>query len=457
MRVFPPAIEIADDEGFAPEKDIFKRAEFGKGLANLLRLADDPLVIALDGPWGSGKTTFIKMLAGQLRQNGHPVIYFDAFANDYIDDAFVAIAGEVIALSQAMKKEKTAAHKKFLERAVRAGRAILRSGAKIGVKAATLGALDAADVSELKSVTKDVADEASTKADEYIKMLLSRQGEERQSIERLRIALSELAGTLAAKPSKSDGERPEEPPLIFIVDELDRCKPPFALELLEKIKHVFSVSGVHFVLVSHLAQLENSVRFNYGGDIDARTYLQKFYNLIVHLPGDGKYDSDRVIRKFLDYLKPRFPHDQQALQFVEMVAQVRGLTLRAVERIVVYMSLAIAFTTSKNTRYFRPSPILAGLCVLKTLEPELFQKAKSGSLTFEEVSKVFGFSQWPKEHSQEWALRWWQYSLSTDLDLQNEEWRNFGRGLWEFNIGDRNDIVRLVANSVVDRMQIPED
>jgi len=84
--------------------------------------------------------------------------------------------------------------------------------------------------------------------------------------------------------------------MIFIVDELDRCKPPFALELLEKIKHVFSVAGIHFILVTHLTQLETSVRYNYGTDIDARTYLQKFYNLIAHLPGNGKYENDRVIR-----------------------------------------------------------------------------------------------------------------------------------------------------------------
>ena len=50
MRIFPPAIEIGEREGFSPEKDIFKRAEFGKGLADLVRLIEDPLVVVLDGP-----------------------------------------------------------------------------------------------------------------------------------------------------------------------------------------------------------------------------------------------------------------------------------------------------------------------------------------------------------------------------------------------------------------------
>src|SRR5690606_32523872 len=119
----------------------------GIGLTNLIRVVDDPLVIALDAPWGSGKTTFVKMLAGHLRNEGHPVIYFDAFANDHISDAFVAIAGEVVALSKRLEKQSSPAHKHFLEKAAKAGRSLLRSGAKIGVKAATLGILDAADVS----------------------------------------------------------------------------------------------------------------------------------------------------------------------------------------------------------------------------------------------------------------------------------------------------------------------
>ena len=193
---------------------------------------------------GGWQSTFIKMWAGLLRKRGHPVIYFDAFANDYIDDAFLAIAGEVIALSQEKKKASTPAHKKFLNRAARAGRAILQSGTKIGLKAATLGVLDAADLDDLKSIADDIAEEASTKTGEYIKALLSRHGEERKNIEGVRNALSELSEVLSTSRKAADGESSTNLPLIFIVDELDRCKPPFALDVLEKIKHVFSVEGV---------------------------------------------------------------------------------------------------------------------------------------------------------------------------------------------------------------------
>jgi predicted KAP-like P-loop ATPase len=202
------------------------------------------------------------MWAGHLRKNGFPVVYFDAFENDHLDNGFIAIAAEVLRVSKSLNKQKTPAHRKFLKKAGRAGGILLRSGAKIGVKAATLGAIDAADIEALKGIANDVAKETSTKADEYVESLLKLQSQEQATLSSVRVALSELATVLSISQTQ---DSQQNKPLIFIIDELDRCRPTFALDLLEKIKHIFSISGVHFVLVTHLNQLENSVRFSYGG------------------------------------------------------------------------------------------------------------------------------------------------------------------------------------------------
>ena len=191
--LFSPDPHIGEHEGFAPEKDIFQRAAFGKGIAHLLGSSDDPLIIALDAPWGMGKTTFIKMLAGHLRNEGFPVVDFDAFQNDHVDNGFLTIAGEVIRLSQQLKKDETPVHKAFVTKAARAGGILLRMGAKIGVKAATLGAIDAADFDGLKTVASDIAKKTSTKADEYVESLLKLQSQERETLESVRLALSDGA------------------------------------------------------------------------------------------------------------------------------------------------------------------------------------------------------------------------------------------------------------------------
>ena len=93
--------------------------------------------------------------------------------------------------------------------------------------------------------------------------------------ERASASWPELGG-----PTEPKGRRP----LVFIIDELDRCRPPFALNVLERVKHLFSVENVCFVLVAHLPQLEAVVKGSYGLGVDARTYLEKFFQLQVTLP-----------------------------------------------------------------------------------------------------------------------------------------------------------------------------
>jgi hypothetical protein len=64
------------------------------------------------------------------------VIYFDAFANDHVDDGFLALTAEVVGLSRLQKKTSTAVHKRFLKSAARVGGILLRTGTRMGVKAA---------------------------------------------------------------------------------------------------------------------------------------------------------------------------------------------------------------------------------------------------------------------------------------------------------------------------------
>jgi hypothetical protein len=88
--------------------------------------------------------------------------------------------------------------------------------------------------------------------------------------------------TLAALTLGKDGTSPRK--LVIVVDELDRCRPDYALAMLEIIKHFFAVDHVHFVLGVNLRELENSVKARYGAGINAGLYLQKFITVTVALP-----------------------------------------------------------------------------------------------------------------------------------------------------------------------------
>jgi tRNA A37 threonylcarbamoyladenosine biosynthesis protein TsaE len=67
MRLAPPLPDIGETEGFTKENDLFELREFGERLANVAGRLDEPLVIALDGPWGSGKSTVVRQWVGLLR------------------------------------------------------------------------------------------------------------------------------------------------------------------------------------------------------------------------------------------------------------------------------------------------------------------------------------------------------------------------------------------------------
>jgi nucleoside-triphosphatase THEP1 len=449
MRLFLPPLEISETEGFTKENDIFGRAALGQGLTNLLTNVSDPVVIALDGQWGSGKTTFLKMWAGELRKAGFPVVYLDAFRNDYADDAFTALVSELIALANGRRAADSTKTKAFMEKAVGAGKVLLRSGLKLGVKAATLGALDAAD---LEKVADDIGKEVSELADKYVGELLTKQKEQKAAIQAFQDALEELPSLLL---DERIGEANTKS-LIVIVDELDRCRPVFALEMLERIKHFFSVPNVHFVLGAHIGQLSNSVKVAYGSDIDAQLYLQKFIQFTVYLiDGNQRYDQ-RAATKFIWHVAQSldFKPEHQGLlkdtiEFVLHVAHSRDFSFRTIERIMTTIALALAFEGQSAI----PPPLLGGLSILKNTDPQLFIKAKLGTLTFDEVRIPLAFYVAPDEVSKtmvEHGQDVWMYALNvqTEDGRVKGEYADFRRGLRL----DGPKLLSFVANSVLGRL-----
>ncbi|TOB14507.1 P-loop NTPase fold protein, partial [Vibrio parahaemolyticus] len=103
MKLVVPTLKISADEGF--ERDMLDRQSFGESLKNIVLRSDDELVISLDGKWGEGKSTFVRMWQGLLNQNDVPNIYIDSFANDYVDDPFLSVASAITSYVEANAKD----------------------------------------------------------------------------------------------------------------------------------------------------------------------------------------------------------------------------------------------------------------------------------------------------------------------------------------------------------------
>ena len=72
--------------------------------------------------------------------------------------------------------------------------------------------------------------------------------------------------------------------LIIFIDELDRCKPTFAVHLLEQIKHYIFDDRITFVFSINLEQLQHTIKQYYGADFDSCRYLDRFFDLRISMP-----------------------------------------------------------------------------------------------------------------------------------------------------------------------------
>ncbi len=358
MKIVTPSLVVEDHDAF--KNDVLERKSFGEALVNLVTRSNDALVISLDGKWGEGKTTFVKMWRGLLSGAGIPSIYIDAFENDHVDDAFISIASAITSYIES-HSEGGDKHADFKEKTKRVGVQLLSWPAKIGIKAATLGVVKEADIDALTDIKNDLAAGASGIVADFIKERLSSHSKNVELIQSFKMMLSEL-------PSRIEGNKSSR--LIIIIDELDRCKPSFSVEVLEKIKHLFSVPNVVFVLVMHQEQMEEAIKCVYGNNIDAHTYLQKFINLETAIPKrtDDHYSNDLKVysRRLLQlHGLETWGDDRNILDCLDPLAQHFNLSLRQLEK--VYTNLAIVYGTSSKNQ-LRLVPVITFICVVKVVK-----------------------------------------------------------------------------------------
>lgn len=376
MKVVIPELQIADDCGFNSEVDIFKRADFGERLANLIVNSGGNPVIALDSGWGEGKSTFIKMWRGYIsnhREQEITSIYFDAFENDYQKDPFLTLASEIYQLISSDDKEKQIA---FRDKASRAVKSLARGALKITVKAATAGIVDG---SVVDSAEKEISSLVANQVDDLVK-------ERFQHAEKDKLALKAFKDHLSEFVSEINNDKP----IVFIIDELDRCRPDFALNLLEQLKHLFSVKGITFLLVTNRTQLEESIKAKYGQGIDPVNYLHKFINVWLSMPRSSDKYNDHGCQ-FLQYALETMKDDNEEIVNTDVVTVLNDIvkfyqpSFREIERVLSYFS--IINNMVGTTRYYPDYQyMIAIVCYLKACRPNSL-KCINGKLDYNTVVK----------------------------------------------------------------------
>jgi hypothetical protein len=248
-------------------------------------------VLNIDAAWGEGKTFFMRGLFSDLKEAGHPAIMIDAWRDDFTGDPLTAVVAEFDQYLADFKSGDRSANARVrgVAKQVRrnAGKLSLLIGKTVVKRAASyaIGAGTDEVISELKElVTPDLTPDDAIKDVSGDVLKMTDAAIDKFAADRLdrfkeaKTSLANFQNSLRAAVDVVTSREDTVPPFFILVDELDRCRPTYAIEMLERIKHLFEVDNVVFVLSTDTTQLSNSVKAVYGNDFDSRHYLMRFFD-----------------------------------------------------------------------------------------------------------------------------------------------------------------------------------
>lgn len=355
--------------------------------------SDGAYVIAIDSPWGTGKTRFAKMLRNYLENRtsktpieapidpskGFLTVYYNAWDTDFSNDALEPLIYSLINSpeleSELFEKQADEEIGNFIDSAKK----VLKV---IGLSAAHhfLGETVAKVLNDFNEENEKVKDELC-------------------NFEKRKNAIHEFKETLNLVIERTTSKK-----LVIIVDELDRCRPTFAIETLEIAKHLFSVSGLIFIFSLDIKQLSCSVKTIYGQDLDASGYLCRFFDYVGNIPSPNlqkfirylvlESDKNNIIRQAIDFGPRRMQPTDNFTNFVYDLATSNSLSFR--DLTTIFNSFGILRKEYPNTTGYLPTLKLAFLLLfLKYKYPTGFSDIlsdKKSNNSGEYLSKLVGIS-----------------------------------------------------------------
>lgn len=371
-------IETLTKDPISRNKDLFR-------FMDILNSIDFGCSLALDGEWGSGKTFFVKQ-AEKIFEAVNPLngndklsairdiwrihedrtgnelestlaVYYDAWLNDNDVDSVLSIVYEIIKQLGNNYEIKSELN-----------------------KIETLGMVGSDIVNHFMGVdVKKYFDES--KSVDYLDDIKK----DKDILKKVSIFFDDI---LAERGNR----------LVVFIDELDRCKPDYAVRLLERIKHYFSNERVTYVFAVNSTQLQYTIKKYYGEGFDAVRYLDRFFDLRISMP---KVDSEKYFNLI------GFPNTSYIIDDVcrNVIAKYK-FSMRETERYIRIVKMAVynaihngkisgaGFSEEKGYAFIATyiAPILIGTRIADLDRYKLFIGGEDSSLLLNIVEEKVGRS-----------------------------------------------------------------
>lgn len=287
------------------KNDYLDREKYAVQLERLIANTPGPYVIGMTSSWGSGKTFFLTAWRESLLERRRPCVYFNAWETDHAGDPLVALAAQVSKQVKEQLGTDDAIFDLVLKKASQIARKAPKAliGGIIGIINQKTGSEIPKDLAQIFSDSFEVGTAAFLEAE--------------KSREHFKYLINRLAKKASENRQLSNPDRVNNSkrfPLLVIIDELDRCRPDYAITLLESIKHLFNEPGIVFLISMDAEQILSVIEHTFGlrGD-DFKTsinlrqnYLRKFIDIFWALPDP---DAKSFVLQNLLTKRPAIPQD----------------------------------------------------------------------------------------------------------------------------------------------------
>jgi len=341
------------------------REEYGKFLISYISNAPgERLVANLDGSWGTGKTNLLRRMYVELAQQNKPVIYIDAWESDFSKNPLSVVSSEILRQLESIFHEIDGVKSKEANLRLENIKSCIGIALKLAKPLSLLyqaytgdsSASTAIDASksamtasnniskyDIENVNSNLADKAKS---EHFEMI--------DAMRKLKEHINFLAELL-------ENIHEYELPIVVLIDELDRCRPTYAIEMLEVIKHFFDVKGYVFLVATDTGQLEHSIKAVYGQGFDSKSYLKRFFDrkILLKNPDFSEY-LERANFDFLDtsdssvFVYPflEIPSYRVLVSKIILTAYSGSLNVRDVEQILSKYEASIRFLKSQDRKIY---------------------------------------------------------------------------------------------------------
>lgn len=385
------------DEIAVEDLDKLELSNYYKGLSEFIGGCVTPMTLAVQGAWGSGKTSALNSIMDSLKSDYREkidVVYINTWQYSLFnaDETLVfSVLQRIVETFQSEVKDASKSWKDPLSDYDQLVDGIKQTVMKLArFSYITLGATRGVDLTNY-----------------------AQSGEVRPNSDEL-LDLKQRFSALVEKYCR----RHEKEKIVFFVDDLDRLKPELAVELLEVFKVLLDVSNTVFVLAIDfdIVKLGISQRYFHesGEDISSEWKARSFFDKIVQVPFNmptAAYNPAKLIEEQLD---PEISQDSALLnRYTKAVHLSVGVNPRAIKRLFNAYALTRIITSSHH-RVSEDSEHLYRIFLLIAMEiayPKAYQDLTLAATTF---------SRFKEESSENVAAKHAQASVEQILLINDE-------------------------------------